>query len=277
MFNVDLAPLFGYNILMRKYWTVFWVNWQNALQYRGPTLISILGSVLRIAVLLYLWSTIYQEDGKLGTYSLSDLITYYLLQMVIDSLVLSYVSWEIVDEIREGNFSNFLVRPVNYLHYWFMINFSWKLFGGMMILLVGSVFSFTLFKHFSLPTRPETFLFFGLSLIVGGLLAFEFDFAIGLLAFWLVQANSFKYMLQYIMFFFAGTLLPLDLFPAAFHKVATLLPFRYLVFFPIQIFLEKEPHPVEGLLGALVWVVALYFLLQFALRRGIARYEAVGH
>lgn len=261
---------------MRKYWSVFWVNWQNALQYRGPMTIYLLGSILRIVVLLYLWNAIYREEGQMGAYSLSDLITYYLLQMMIDSLVLSYVSWEIVDEIREGNFSNFLVRPVNYLHYWFMINLSWKLFGGVMILLAGGLFSFILIDHLSLPAEPVTLLYFLLALILGGLLAFEFDFAIGLLAFWLVQANSFKYMLQYIMFFFAGTLLPLDLFPAAFHRVADLLPFKYLVFFPIQIFLEKEPKPVEGLVGALFWVTALYFVLQFVLKRGIARYEAVG-
>ena len=261
---------------MRKYWTVFWVNWQNALQYRGPTFIYILGNILRVAVLLYLWNAIYRDEGRLGDYSLPDLITYYLLQMWINSLVLSYSSWEIVDQIREGTFSNFLVRPVNYLHYWFTINLSWKLFEGLMIAVIGGLLSFFLVRHLSLPDRPETLVYFVLALILGGILAFEFDFLIGMLAFWLVQVNAFKYMLQSIIFFFAGALLPLDLFPQAFQAVATVLPFRYLVFFPIQIFLEKEAHPVEGLLGALVWAVAFYFFLRFVLRRGIARYEAVG-
>ncbi|SRR5579884_22867 len=261
---------------MRKYWTVFWVNWQNALQYRGPTFISLLGNILRVAVLLYLWNAIYRGEGHLGNYSLPDLITYYLLQMVINSLVLSYSSWEIVDQIREGTFSNFLVRPVNYLHYSFMINFSWKLFEGAMVLVAVGALSFFLLPYISLPSRPETIVFFIVALILGGFLSFAFDFAIGLLAFWLVQANAFKYMLQYIVFFFAGALLPLDLFPSIFQTVARMLPFRYLVFFPIQVFLEKEPHPVEGLAAAGVWVIGLYLFLQFALRRGIARYEAVG-
>ncbi|HZR46027.1 MAG TPA: ABC-2 family transporter protein [Candidatus Manganitrophaceae bacterium] len=261
---------------MRKYWTVFWVNWQNALQYRGPTFIYILGNILRVSVLLYLWSAIYREEGRLGSYSLSDLITYYLLQMLINNLVLSYSSWEIVDQIREGTFSNFLVRPVNYLHYWFTINFSWKLFEGLMIAVVGGLMSYFLVSHVSVPNHPITLLYFILALILGGILAFEFDFAIGMLAFWLVQANAFKYMLQYVVFFFAGALLPLDLFPKAFQSITSVLPFRYLVFFPIEIFLEKEPHPAEGLIGAAVWAVALYFFLQFVLRRGIARYEAVG-
>ena len=261
---------------MRKYWTVFWVNWQNALQYRGPTFISVLGNILRIGVLLYLWNAIYQSDGRLGNYSLPDLITYYLLQLIISSVVLSYVSWEIVDQIREGTFSNFLIRPVNYLHYWFTLNLSWKLFEGLMVSVGGGLLSFILIDYISLPSRLSTLLYFFISLLLGMVLSFEFDFAIALLAFWLVQANAFKYMLQYIVFFFAGALLPLDLFPKAIEAVANVLPFRYLAFFPSQIFLEKEAHPVEGLIGALAWAVGLYFLLRFVLRRGIARYEAVG-
>lgn len=261
---------------MRKYWTVFWVNWQNALQYRGPTFISVLGNILRIGVLLYLWNAIYRSNGRLGDYSLPDLITYYLLQLIISSVVLSYVSWEIVDQIREGTFSSFLIRPVNYLHYWFTLNLSWKLFEGLMVSVGGGLLSFILIDYLSLPSRPSTFFYFFISLALGMVLSFEFDFAIALLAFWLVQANAFKYMLQYIVFFFAGALLPLDLFPKMIEAIANVLPFRYLAFFPSQIFLEKEVHPVEGLIGAFAWAVGLYFFLRYVLNRGIKRYEAVG-
>lgn len=262
---------------MRKYLTIFRVNWQNALQYRGPTFIYILGNVLYISVLLYLWHAIYRSDGSLGAYSLSDLMTYYLLQLMINSLVLSYVSWEIVDQIREGFFSNFLVKPVNYLHYWFIMNVSGKMLEGIMILAVGAILSWLLFAYVSLPDHGITVFYFLFSLFLGLVLAFEFDFAIGLLAFWFIQANAFKYMLTYIIFFFAGALLPLDLFPERIQILARLLPFQYLVFFPIQIFLEKETAPLSGFLTALVWIVGLYGLLRYGLYRGIKRYEAVGH
>ncbi|MFQ5597708.1 MAG: ABC transporter permease [Nitrospiria bacterium] len=261
---------------MRKYWTVFRVNWQNALQYRGPTFISILGNLLHISVLLYLWHAIYRDAQTLGEYSLSDLITYYLLQLMINSMVLSYISWDIVDEIREGTFSNFLVKPLNYLNYWFTINLSGKLFEALMISVVGIILSFILIAHISLPSRGSTLVFFLISLVLGGILAFEFDFAIGILAFWLVQVNSFKYMLQYGIFFFAGALLPLDLFPETFQTIAKALPFRFLVFFPIQIFLEKESQPMQGFFIASIWVITLYIVLRIGLQRGIKRYEAVG-
>ncbi len=261
---------------MQKYWTVFQVNWQNALQYRGPTFVSILGNLLHISVLLYLWNAIYSGGQQLGNYKLSDLITYYVLQLMINSMVLSYISWDLGNQINDGTFSNFLVKPLNPLYYWFVINLSGKLFEGLMILVVGGILSSLLINHISIPSNGTTLLYFMLSLILGGILAFEFDFAVGILAFWLVKIHSFKYMLQYGMFFLAGALLPLDLFPEGFQKLANMLPFRFLIYFPIQVFLEKEAQPIEGFLIATVWIVVIYILLQFGLRRGIKHYEAVG-
>ena len=261
---------------MQKYWTVFRVNWQNALQYRGPTAISILGNLLHILVLLYLWNAIYQSEQSLGDYSLSDLITYYILQLLINGMVLSYISWQIGTEIREGSFSNFLIKPVNYLHYWFTINLSGKLFEGLMISVVGLIMAGVLADYITLPGNLTTALHFAFAMILGAILAFEFDFAIGILAFWLVQIDSFKYMLQYGMFFLAGALLPLDLFPMLFQQIAHALPFRFMVYFPIRIFLGKETQPYEGFMIAGLWIVGLYFILQFGLKRGITRYEAVG-
>lgn len=261
---------------MQKYWTVFRVNWQNALQYRGPTLISILGNLLHILVLLYLWNAIYKEGQSLGSYTLSDLITYYVLQLLINSMVLSYISWEIGNDIREGSFSNFLVKPLDYLHYWFTINLSGKLFEGLMISVVGVIMAAILIDYVVFPSDLATIAQFAFAMLLAGVLAFEFDFAIGILAFWLVQIDSFKYMLQYGMFFLAGALLPLDLFPVLFQQIAHALPFRFMVYFPIQIFLGKETQPYEGFLTAGLWIIALYFVLRFGLKRGIARYEAVG-
>lgn len=262
---------------MRKYWTIFRVNWQNSLEYRGPTFIYILGNLLYIVVLLYLWNAIYREGGALGEYTLSELFTYYVLQLMINSLVLSYVSWDIVDQIREGFFSNFLIKPLNYLTYWFTLNLSGKLLEGVFILIVGAVVALILASQLFIPPQGVPVFYFLFSLVLGLVLAFEFEFLIGVIAFWLIQVKSFKYMLQYIIFFFAGAVLPLDLFPGGLKTVAEWLPFQFLVYFPIQIFLGKEEAPMEGFLIAMIWILGLYLFLRFLLMRGIRKYEAVGY
>lgn len=265
-----------YNDPVRKYLTVFRVNWQNSLQYRAPTVIYILGYSLYVSVLLYLWTAIYREGGQVGSYALPELVTYYLIQFVINTVVLSYVSWEIIDHIREGFFSHFLVKPVNYFTYWFTINLSGKMFEAVVVGLVIIGFGLTVGPVIRWPADPATYLNFGAAIALGIVLAFELEFCIGLIAFWLVQVRVFKYLLQYAVFFFAGTLLPLDLFPRPLAEVAAHLPFQYLVFVPIQIFLEKRPLPLIDFASAAGWIVICYVLARWVLARGIARYEAVG-
>ncbi|MDZ4384573.1 MAG: hypothetical protein U0940_03715, partial [Nitrospirota bacterium] len=64
---------------MKKYLTLFRINWQNSLQYRFSLVIYLAGYSLYIWVLLYLWSAVYHEGNTVGSYTLSQLTTYYLL------------------------------------------------------------------------------------------------------------------------------------------------------------------------------------------------------
>jgi ABC-type uncharacterized transport system permease subunit len=272
-----LSGVIPYNGAVQKYLTVFRVNWLNSLQYRAPTVIYILGYTLYVAVLLFLWTAIYREGGRVGPYELSEMVTYYLLMFVINTVVISYVSWEIIDHIREGFFSHFLVKPVNYFTYWLTVNASGKLFEAVVIAFVVCGFWLVVGPVVRFPADPATYLGFAVSLALAVVLAFELEFCIGMIAFWLVQVRVFKYMLQYAVFFFAGTLLPLDVFPNALSSIAAVLPFQYLVFVPIQIFLEKRPDVWFDFATAAGWIVVFYALARWGLTRGIARYEAVGN
>ncbi|MEW6749634.1 MAG: ABC-2 family transporter protein [Candidatus Latescibacterota bacterium] len=262
---------------LRKYLTVFRVNWLNSLQYRAPTVIYVVGYTLYVAVLLSLWVAIYRDDGRVGGYALNELVTYYLLQFVSNTIVVSYVSWEITDHIREGFYSHFLVKPVDYFAYWFTINASGKLLEAAVIgLVVGCVWSIA-GPLVRLPSQPQTWLAFAAAVALAAVLAFELEFCIGLIAFWLVQVRVFKYILTYAVLFLAGTVLPLDVFPGALSRVASVLPFQYLVFVPIQVFLEKRPAPLADLGLATAWIAVFYGVARWVLVRGTARYEAVGN
>ncbi|MEO5657170.1 MAG: ABC-2 family transporter protein, partial [Nitrospiria bacterium] len=155
------------------------MNWQNSLQYRAPTVIYILGYSLYVSVLLYLWTAIYREGGAVGSYVLPELVTYYLIQFVINTVVLSYVSWEIIDHIREGFFSHFLVKPVNYFAYWFTINLSGKVFESIVIGLVVFCFGVAVGPEIRWPVDPNTYWRFGAAISLAIVLAFELEFCIG--------------------------------------------------------------------------------------------------
>ncbi|MBI3352937.1 MAG: ABC-2 family transporter protein [Nitrospirae bacterium] len=261
---------------MKKYLTIFRINWQNSLQYRASTVIYIIGYGLYVSVLLYLWLSVYHAGNQMGDYSVSDMITYYALQMVMNTLILSYISWDLIDQIREGFFSNFLVKPLHSLFYWFTINLSSKVLESIYITLSGVLLYFFLKDYFWFPRHLATYFYFTVSLFFALCLAFLLDFCIALIAFWLIQVRVFKFMLQYLIFFFAGAILPLDLFPGWLQKFVHLLPFQYIVFVPIQIYLEKETGLLSHFVLEIAWLLFFYGLANWMLSRGIRKYEAVG-
>ncbi len=261
---------------MKKYITLFHINWQNSLQYRFSLVIYILGYSLYIGVLLYLWSAIYSEGQSVGNYTLSELTTYYLLQLMINSVVFSYISWDVIDNIKNGYFSNFLIKPLDYYFYWFTVNLSGKILEAFFVIIAVGIISVFSWGYFAFQDHLLTLIYFLISVCLGIVLAFELDFCVGMITFWLTQVRTFKYMLQTLILFFAGAMLPLDLFPEFLIRIADILPFKYLVFIPASIYLGKidNPWPSFGLL--LVWILVLYGLARVLLIRGIKRYEAVG-
>lgn len=261
---------------MKKYITLFHINWQNSLQYRFSLFVYIGGYSLYIGVLLYLWSAIYSEGQSVGNYTLSQLTTYYILQLMINSIIFSYVSWDVIDNIKTGNFSNFLTKPLDYYMYWFTINISGKMLEAIFIIITAGIISFFVSDYIFFPAYVSTLIYFLTAIILGIILAFEMDFCIGMITFWLTQVRTFKYMLQTMILFFAGAMLPLDLFPPFLTTVAEFLPFRYLVYFPVSIYLGKVENPLPSFVMLIVWIIVFFGLSRVLMSRGIKRYEAVG-
>lgn len=261
---------------MNKYISLFHINWQNSLQYRFSLVVYIGGYSIYIGVLLYLWSAIYSEGQSVGNYTLSQLITYYILQLMINSIIFSYVSWDVIDNIKTGNFSNFLTKPLDYYLYWFTINISGKMLEAVFIIITAGIVSFFVSDYVSLPPHLSSMIYFVIAIILGIILAFEMDFCIGMITFWLTQVRTFKYMLQTMILFFAGAMLPLDLFPPVLTRIADFLPFRYLVYFPISIYLGKIEDPLPSFAILIVWIILFLVLSRVLLVRGMRRYEAVG-
>ena len=81
-----------------------------------------------------------------------------------------------------------------------------------------------------------------------------------------------------IMMLFSGYVLPIDLMPEAVQKIIFYLPFQYLVYFPVNIYLGRLDtiEIIQGLAIQTFWVFALWGLMRLAWARGIRHFEAVG-
>ena len=267
---------------MRKYLHVISVGLQNNLQYRFNFLTRTLFSFIPLFAMLSLWRTIYAGNEATGAHSgftREQMIFYYLLVAVVDVFTaVNEDDWQIAADIREGNISQFLLKPMDYLWFRLGLFFSGRIAFVMMAALPLAGFIFCFRQYFLLPPDAGTFGVFLISLVLTALLQFFTSFAMAMLAFWLLEISTFIFILYAFEYLASGHLFPLDILPAGLKSVLFLTPFPYQLYFPIQIYMGKVTGTGlwSGMLIQFLWVVAAYAFARFMWRRGVKHYAAFG-
>ncbi|MFH0856491.1 MAG: ABC-2 family transporter protein, partial [bacterium] len=154
-------------------------------------------------------------------------------------------------------------------------------FGGLVhgfinyipILIIFFIF---LKKFLVYPNNLVQWAFFLSSSILAAFLYFLISYNLGLTSFWLGMIQSLVYGAQIIGEFLGGKYLPMDLFPKWLLKISNFLPFRYMIYEPISIFLNKAQFNWLSLIVPLIWIVILSITASVAWKRGIKVYEAYG-
>lgn len=255
---------------------------QNHLTYRFNYLARTLFGFIPLTAMLLLWRNIYAQKGEGGlvaAYTLMEMTTYYLIVTVVDALTaVNEDDWQIAADIKDGNISQFLLKPVDYL--WFRL--SLFLAGRATYLSVAAVpialVIFFLRDQFLGPTDLVTLGWFLFSVLLTALLQFFLSYMMAMLAFWVLEVSTFIFILYAFEYLASGHLFPLDLLPGPVKQLLMLTPFPYQLYLPVGIYLGKVSGPqlVEGLVMQLAWVFLAYAGARFAWARGIRKYAAAG-
>jgi ABC-2 type transport system permease protein len=113
--------------------------------------------------------------------------------------------------------------------------------------------------------------------VLGGALAFLMGYVVALAAFWTVRTMAINNLYYLVMLFCSGQLAPLDVLPAPLQAITSVLPFRWMVSFPVEVLLGRLNHDqvILGFGAQLAWLAAIYGLFQVAWRASIRHYGAV--
>ncbi|MGO9204555.1 MAG: ABC transporter permease [Limisphaerales bacterium] len=267
---------------MRKYWHVVNIGIQNNLTYRVNFLARALFGLIPLMAILSVWKTIYRDKNPgstVGGYTLSEMISYYLLIALVDALTaVNEDDWQIAADIRDGNISQFLLKPIDYLWYRLCLFFSGRLTYLAVAAAPLGIFIFCLRRYFVLPPDWAALGWFSLSVVLTAMLQFFSSYAMAMLAFWVLEVSTFIFILYAFEYIASGHLFPLDILPHGLQQALYYTPFPYQLYFPVSIYMGKvKPADlVHGLLLQVFWVLAAYALARLAWNRGIRRYSAVG-
>ncbi|MEJ0090236.1 MAG: ABC-2 family transporter protein [Limisphaerales bacterium] len=267
---------------MKKYWHVIGIGIQSNLAYRFNYLTRTLLSFIPLFAMLSLWRTIYSEQSEghlLSGYTQAQLIFYYMMVAIVDIFTaVSEDDWQIAADIREGNISQFLLKPVDYLWYRLCLFFSGRIAYFSMACLPLAFFIFCFRDYFVAPASGMALAAFPVSIVLTALLQFFLSYSMAMLAFWVLEISTFIFILFAFEYLASGHLFPLDMLPPALQHALAFTPFPSMLYIPISIYMGKITGSgiALNLLTQLCWVFLMYALARFMWRRGIKKYAAFG-
>jgi ABC-2 type transport system permease protein len=267
---------------MTKYWHVINIGVQNNLTYRFNFLARTLFGLIPLVAILYVWRTIYESkgaEGKVGDYALPEMISYYLLVTIVDALTaVNEDDWQIAADIKDGNISQFLMKPIDYLTYRLCLFFSGRLTYVAVAAFPLLLFILSLHDYFIAPHSLAGLGLFLISTALTALLQFFLSYAMAMLAFWVLEVSTFIFIVYAFEYIASGHLFPLDILPKSVESILFFLPFPYQLYFPVSIYMGKATggELAAGLGIQLAWVLATYGFARFAWARGIKKYSAAG-
>jgi ABC-2 type transport system permease protein len=266
---------------MRKYLHVINIGIQGNLAYRVNYLTRTLFSFIPLLAMLSLWRTVYSNGGDHthSGYTEAQILFYYILVAIVDVLTaVNEDDWQIAADIREGNISQFLLKPVDYLTYRLCLFFSGRLAYIAMAAIPLAIFVFCYRSIFVAPVSVAATIAFPISLVMTALLQFFTSYAMAMLAFWLLEISTLIFILFAFEYLASGHMFPLDMLPPTIQHILAFTPFPYQMYFPISIWLGRAAGPAlaQGLLIQFAWVAAAYLLARFMWHRGIKKYGAYG-
>ena len=272
-----MNPLEELRALARLYAQQFKTTFATMLAYRASLFIWMISSVLEPIIYLVVWSTVSNgSGGSVGGYTAGGFAAYYIAFMLINQVTYTWVMWEYEYRVRQGALSFALLKPVHPIHSDISDNLSSKLITLPILLVVAGILA--LIFHPAAAVTVWAALTFIPALVLAFLVRFLLEWTLALAAFWTTRVNAINQVYYLLMLFLAGQIAPLTLFPHWIQTVADILPFRWMLGFPVELVLSRltPVQALEGLGAQAAWVLISLLLIRAVWRAGVRVYSAVG-
>lgn len=263
---------------MKKYLTLLALSIQKQLEVRIDFVFEQARSLSLLISMYFLWTALMANRSEVLGYDKVQLITYVLMMTVLRAVVLAAITDRIPQEIAKGEISDILLRPLSHIKYWAMQDAASKILNISAVSVTLPLFIWLVSAPFFVPSDPSQWMAFGLATFGGMVLYFQMSYLLGVMGFWTSQTWGPRFCFEVVLEFCGGAYFPIDFLPVMFQKIISVLPFPYLVFYPLSIYLGRlqMEEIVKALLIQWIWIGMLAGLIRFMWSRGLRHYAAEG-
>lgn len=254
------------------------MSWQDCIVYRANALMWGVVDGLPTLAMALVWLTVYKSGHRVSGYSLSQMVTYYVVALAVSMLVTPHPEYDLNASIRTGALSSHLVKPFDRWLQLIISESMWQIVKFLMFLPSLAVALVFVHDYITIPNATARLLPFLFSLCLAFLVNVGIKMTLGALAFWLSDTSGIIMVVECVWSILSGEILPLSLLPDRILVIGEWLPFRWVVWFPVELISGRLESTaiLSGLAWQMGWAVVTLGISRMVWRSGLRAYSAVG-
>lgn len=262
-------------IWLHKYFALTRRSIGVQLEYRVSMVIWMLSATFPL-IMLAVWLPM-AKDGPVGGFTAGDFVAYYLLSFYMRQMTAVWVAWELDYDIRHGDMNTKLLHPIQPIHDYISFNLADKIMRFIMFTPLVIIVALVV-PGVNYVVTPLNITFFIIAVIGAWTMRYFTQFSLGLLGFWFSQALVLVDVFWMLFLLFGGGIAPIQLLPEPLKTLAYILPFRFMMSFPIEIMMGQltTNEILLGFAQVAMWIVILLGVYKFLWTRGIRQFSAFG-
>ncbi|GLF92631.1 ABC transporter permease [Streptomyces yaizuensis] len=250
---------------------------RTALTYRQNVLLLQVIVILNIFILSRLWTTLFEGRQTVDGMTLHAFLLYLTVVNLQSWIFTDFtVSQYVYERVRTGEVVFDLMRPIGFIPQLLAHMAGSHLFMALSVVVALPVVMVV--GTLAAPASTAALALYLPALLCGYVISVLMAVLLSMVAFWTVETSGFTVLYRLINQFFAGTMLPVSLFPEPLRILAALLPFQSTGYVPAAIYVGR----IEGgeALRALafqgVWILVLTLAAAAVWHRGRRRIAVQG-
>lgn len=266
-------------ISMKKYIVFTRAGMIESLQFRLGMLVMIIGNLVYLTVIYFLWKAIYASAGtsSVNGMTFTDTMIYLVLATALFNFMEMYIVWEMGRNIQSGKIILDLLKPITYKRLLF-----WN-FAGYQLMQFFTTFIPTfavvqLVSKGAIPFGGNIFLFLT-SVVLALLVNFNIDFIVGTICLFTESIWGINIMKQAIVLLLSGATIPISFFPEPLNSIVKFLPFSSIYNAPLTVLMNKDPdiNDIISTIGVqILWLFVLSILSKLFWNKSVRQITVNG-
>lgn len=253
---------------------------QNAIEYRADFFLSLFSAIFPMIIQYFLWTNIFRhvEGDLVYGYTYSQMLTYTILAGVITKVLATGFEWEISRDIKDGSLDRFIIKPIKYAYYRVCAFIGKKVIQMVVLFLIAGLVLVGLHYWLDMTVTFNRMMVFIPTIILSLFINFLMFYSISTLAFWVTEVSGLFIITGLLINIASGGVIPLDLFGDTALKILKFLPFKYTIYYPINVINGRLGTDAiwEGMMIQVMWIILLIGLSKVLWRMGQEKYISAG-